>query len=343
MRSPLIGVSPGFTDYGDYLGVAFGRPLEEAGATAVVLPYSTQPERILPRLDGLLLAGGRDIEPARFGGEPHPAATPYSPLRDRFELAVAPAAISAEIPVLGICRGMQIINVALGGTMELDHSLLPPPANRHPGGDWGRWDEVVAARLGGWPPPRHPSHQIAIVAGSKLAEVLGNERHRQQLPPPEHRRAGPRIGRNRAGSGRRHRGDREARRLLSVPRRAVGGAGAARQPTVFAARRGRTLQDGRADGPPRWRQPSAGRRPRAADRAAEFSCRPAQRCPQGAPLGGGQSAERPLQTEYRDELPASAQHRSGERAEVGLALSDRLRDSRSCAPSRARRPEPEDR
>lgn len=186
MRSPLIGVSPGFTDYGDYLGVAFGRPLEEAGATAVVLPYSTQPERILPRLDGLLLAGGRDIEPARFGGEPHPAATPYSPLRDRFELAVAPAAISAEIPVLGICRGMQIINVALGGTMELDHSLLPPPANRHPGGDWGRWDEVVAARLGGWPPPRHPSHQIAIVAGSKLAEVLGtsatvNSYHHQSI------------------------------------------------------------------------------------------------------------------------------------------------------------------
>lgn len=186
MRSPLIGISPGFTDYGDYLGVAFGRPLEQAGATAVVLPYSAQPERILPRLDGLLLAGGRDIEPPRFGGEPHPASTPYSPLRDRFELALAPAAISAGIPLLGICRGMQIINVALGGTLELDHSLLPPPANRHPGGDWGRWAEVVRARLGGWAPPQHPSHEIAIVPGSKLAEVLGtsatvNSYHHQSI------------------------------------------------------------------------------------------------------------------------------------------------------------------
>lgn len=186
MRSPLIGVSTGFTDYGDYLGVAFGRPLEQIGATAVVLPYSAKPEQILPRLDGLLLAGGRDIEPTRFGGEPHPASTPHSALRDRFELALAPAAISTGIPVLGVCRGMQIINVALGGTLEVDHSLLAPPANRHPGGDWDRWEEVVRARLGGWPSPPHPSHEIAIVPGSRLAGVLGtsatvNSYHHQSI------------------------------------------------------------------------------------------------------------------------------------------------------------------
>lgn len=186
MSAALIGVSSGFSDYGDYLGVAFARPLERLGASVVMLPYAEQPEGLLPHLDGLLLAGGRDIEPARFGASPHSAATAHSPLRDEFELTLAPAAISAGIPVLGICRGMQVINVALGGTLELDHSLLPPPADRHPGGDWDRWREVVRATLGGWPPPEHPSHEVAIAPGSTLSKRLGdratvNSYHHQSI------------------------------------------------------------------------------------------------------------------------------------------------------------------
>lgn len=186
MCAALIGISAGFTDYGDYLGVAFSRPLEGRGAAAVLVPYSARPEELLARLDGLLLAGGRDIQPARFGGTPHPSATPYSPLRDQSELGLALAAISAGIPLLGICRGMQIINVALGGTLHLDHSLLPPPASRHPGGDWERWDEVVRARLGGWAPPPHPSHEIEVVPDSTLAGILGpravvNSYHHQSI------------------------------------------------------------------------------------------------------------------------------------------------------------------
>ncbi|MGN6167278.1 MAG: gamma-glutamyl-gamma-aminobutyrate hydrolase family protein [Solirubrobacteraceae bacterium] len=186
MSAALIGVSSGFTDYGDYLGVAFARPLERLGANVVTLPYAERPESLLPHLDGLLLAGGRDIEPARFGGVDHSTSTRHSPLRDQFELALAPAAISAGIPLLGICRGMQIVNVALGGTLELDHGLLPPPATAHPGGDWDRWREVVRATLGGWSKPEHPSHEVAIAPGSRLADALGdhavvNSYHHQSL------------------------------------------------------------------------------------------------------------------------------------------------------------------
>jgi putative glutamine amidotransferase len=186
VRGALIGVSAGFTDYDDYLGIAFGRPLERLGAAAVMLPYAARPERLLDHLDGLLLAGGRDIQPARFGGESHPSATQHSPLRDEFELALAPAAISAGVPLLAICRGMQIVNVARGGTLYADHGVLPPPADRHPGGDWGRWAEVVRARLGGWESPPHPSHEVAIDLDSTLGELLGpsavvNSYHHQSI------------------------------------------------------------------------------------------------------------------------------------------------------------------
>jgi putative glutamine amidotransferase len=209
----LIGVSSGFTDYGDYLGVAFSRPLEALGASVVTLPYLERPESVLPHLDGLLIAGGRDIEPARFGRIDDSTSTPHSPLRDEFELALAPAAISAGIPLLAICRGMQVINVALGGTLELDHGLLPPPANIHPGGDWDCWREVVRATLGGWPKPEHPSHEVAIKRGSRLAEAMGehaivNSYHHQSIA---------RLGRDLVVTARAPDGVIEAIELPSAP------------------------------------------------------------------------------------------------------------------------------
>jgi putative glutamine amidotransferase len=208
----LIGVSSGFTDYGDYLGVAFARPLERLGSSVVTLPYLERPESILAHLDGLLLAGGRDIEPARFGRGDHSKSTPHSPLRDHFELALVPAAISAGIPLLGICRGMQVLNVAFGGTLELDHSLLPPPATTHPGGDWDRWREVVRATLGGWAKPEHPCHEVTIAPESKLAEVMGehaivNSYHHQSIA---------RLGRDLVASARAPDGVIEAIELPSA-------------------------------------------------------------------------------------------------------------------------------
>jgi putative glutamine amidotransferase len=186
MDGPLIGISCGFTDYGDYLGVAFSEPIERLGAIAVILPYSQAPSALIARLDGVMLAGGRDIEHARFGARRHPTSTLYSPLRDDAELPLAREAIAAGVPLLGVCRGMQVINVALGGTLHPDHSVLPPPADRHPGGDWDTWAEVVKARLQGTAPPEHPSHEITIVPGTRLAGVLGrratvNSYHHQSI------------------------------------------------------------------------------------------------------------------------------------------------------------------
>jgi putative glutamine amidotransferase len=186
MKPPLIGISTGFADYGDYLGIAFSQPLERLGAVPVAVPYLEHPAVLLSHLDGVLFAVGRDLEPARFGGRPHPASTLHSPLRDAAELALMRAAIADGVPVLGICRGMQVINVALGGTLHADHSVLPPPAGEHPGGDWDRWGQVVRARLEGTPPPAHPGHEIAVAAGSLLGAALGmratvNSYHHQGL------------------------------------------------------------------------------------------------------------------------------------------------------------------
>jgi putative glutamine amidotransferase len=175
---PLIGISTGFTDYGDYIGVAFSRPLVAAGALPVLLPYPErlgEAEAVLGAVEGLVLAVGRDLEPGRYGETPHPSMTPHSPLRDRAELALAEAALARETPVLGICRGLQVLNVARGGTLYRDRTEYPEGARDHPGGDWQLWEEVCRHTLGLGPPVAHPSHSIAVAPGSILADALGPE------------------------------------------------------------------------------------------------------------------------------------------------------------------------
>jgi putative glutamine amidotransferase len=86
------------------------------------------PEQALDLIDGLLLAGGADIDPASYRQQPHPETLDTVPARDAFEIALTRAAIERDLPVLGICRGMQLINVALGGTL-LQH--LPERYGHH--------------------------------------------------------------------------------------------------------------------------------------------------------------------------------------------------------------------
>jgi putative glutamine amidotransferase len=95
--------------------------LQRAGALAVMIPpdeaLAEDPTQALELIDGLVLAGGADIDPAFYGSPAHPETADTVPERDAAEIALARAAIEHDIPVLGICRGMQLINVACGGTL----------------------------------------------------------------------------------------------------------------------------------------------------------------------------------------------------------------------------------
>ncbi|MEX2645690.1 MAG: gamma-glutamyl-gamma-aminobutyrate hydrolase family protein [Gaiellaceae bacterium] len=176
-RKPLIGVSVSFHDFGDYQGVGFQRPIALAGGLPLILPrVEGALDDVLDACDGIALGGGRDVDPRRYGQEPHEKLAATEPRRDAFELELVGRALERGLPVLGMCRGIQVLNVALGGTLVQDLSLVEEWAGHPSDPGWKAWKEVERASLDGAPEvPPHPRHSIAIEPGSRLHDALGVE------------------------------------------------------------------------------------------------------------------------------------------------------------------------
>lgn len=146
------------------VGVEYLAALERAGATPVVIaPRELDAEgarALLTRVDGLLLLGGVDVDPSLYGGRSHPTITGTDEHDDRFEIALTRAALDDDVPLLAICRGIQVLNVARGGTLV---AHLP---------------EVDGAGAHGRPgmPNGASVNTVIIEPGSLLAKTMGTER-----------------------------------------------------------------------------------------------------------------------------------------------------------------------
>ena len=159
MKPALIGIPTyGRNDDGHFfLPAEYVESVRRSGACPILLPPGEEHiDRWFELADGFLFPGGGDIEPSRYGGSEHEMIYMVDPERDKTELALLERALASGLPTLGICRGTQLLNVALGGTL-FDH--LPD----HVG-------EEVDHRL----PPREPTpHTLEVEEGSGLAGILG--------------------------------------------------------------------------------------------------------------------------------------------------------------------------
>ena len=122
------------------------------------LPLDSIPE-VLSEFDGLFISGGGDIHPDYFGGEMHPSVAGIDRERDEFELALCRQAVAMDKPVFGICRGQQMLNVAMGGSLVVDIPSELPEAGQH---QW--WPNYQRSRL---------SHSVMLERGSQLEGIMG--------------------------------------------------------------------------------------------------------------------------------------------------------------------------
>ncbi len=147
------------------LAMTYIEAIQRAGGLAVMIPpdgsFEDEPDQMLDLLDGLIMAGGNDIDPACYGAEAHPETLHIVPERDRSEFALARRAVERDIPLLGICRGMQLINVAFGGTLRqhLPDELGHEEHRRTPGSFEGS------------------DHDVRLTAGSLAARAAAEEIH----------------------------------------------------------------------------------------------------------------------------------------------------------------------
>jgi putative glutamine amidotransferase len=142
----------------DVLPARYAESIEAAGGIPVLLPpVADGAEEVVSRLDGLVICGGNDIDPARYGSEPHPATVQWRPERDAWELALLGAADRVGLPTLGICRGMQMMAVWAGGSL-VQH--VP---------------DVVGETVHSPGPDAYGDIAVATAPGSRVQQLLGDE------------------------------------------------------------------------------------------------------------------------------------------------------------------------
>src|SRR5687768_5295442 len=168
--NPLIGITR-CSKLDDYVA-----SVEQTGARVRVLEVSDSPKKVLEEIDGLLLTGGGDVDPVFYGEDRHPTVDDAEPGRDEFEIDLARRAMEADVPVLAICRGSQVLNVAAGGTLVQD---IPSSVNT---------DLTHSLQT----PKDSVAHDIHIVSDTRLHAALGsavdascgcrvNSRHHQSV------------------------------------------------------------------------------------------------------------------------------------------------------------------
>jgi putative glutamine amidotransferase len=165
---PTIGITP-CSRVDDYV-----ESVKRAGGEPLVLNPQEDAARALDRIDALLLTGGLDVDPALYGEAPHPT-TEVDPARDNFEIPLSRAAVARDLPVFAICRGVQVLNVAAGGTLVQDIPSAVTTGLSH------------SIDL----PKNHIAHPVRVTPGSRLAASLGpaapldtcavNSRHHQAV------------------------------------------------------------------------------------------------------------------------------------------------------------------
>ena len=165
MKQPLVGVMPLYDDERESLWMlpGYNDGVAEAGGIPLMLPLERDPavvERMADLMDGFLFTGGHDVDPGVYGARDEEGVCVTCPARDAMERAYLEAALALDKPVLGICRGIQVINALLGGTLWQDLPRERPSDLEHHQA----------------PPYDRPAHAVELVAGSPLRVALGRAR-----------------------------------------------------------------------------------------------------------------------------------------------------------------------
>lgn len=165
LKKPVIGLVPLYDEEKEsyWMLPGYMKGLERAGAVPVMMPLTEDPEvieRLAEVFDGFVLTGGHDVDPALYGEEPLDVCGPICDRRDRMEAMLLEQVLKLNKPVLGICRGLQFLNVYLGGTLYQDLTT------QHP----SRIDHHMR------PPYNRPVHEVIVERSSPLHMIMGKDK-----------------------------------------------------------------------------------------------------------------------------------------------------------------------